>query len=78
MSNPNQPIQGREVNENAGLGQKRVDEPGPGPDQVAPPSSAGGPGSGGGDDAVVSSESSVADRRVTVPGARDKSAGRLS
>lgn len=65
MSKINQPSQGREVHQNAGLGQERVGEPGPGPDQTGLPSSAGGPGSGSGDDAVVQSESSVADRRVT-------------
>ena len=41
---------GRKVNQNAGLGQQRVDEPGPGPDQLAEPGSAGGPGTGAGDD----------------------------
>jgi hypothetical protein len=64
MSKINQPTQGREVDQNAGLGQQRVDEPGPGADETALPPSAGGPGTGGGDDAIVQSESSVADRRV--------------
>ncbi len=42
--------QGRKVDQNGGLGQQRVDEPGPGPDQLAQPGSAGGPGTGSGDD----------------------------
>jgi len=42
--------QGRTVHDNAGLGQKRVDETGPGPDQNALPPTAGGPGTGSGDD----------------------------
>lgn len=43
------PTQGRPVHENAGIGQERVGEPGPAPDQTGLPPAAGGKGSGSGD-----------------------------
>ena len=49
MTEQDRPDQGRKVDQNGGLGQQRVDEPGPGPDQTAQPGSAGGPGTGSGD-----------------------------
>ena len=52
MPKVNTPTDGRGVHRSAGLGQVRVGEPGPGPDQTNPfPPSAGGPGPGSGDDA---------------------------
>jgi hypothetical protein len=48
--------QGREGDRNAGLGQQRVGEEGPGPDQTARSPAAGGPGSGAGDDAETNAE----------------------
>jgi hypothetical protein len=48
----NQPSQGDPAALNAGLGQQRVGETAPGPDQTARPASAGGPGSGSGDAAA--------------------------
>jgi hypothetical protein len=57
MTDTEKPVQGRKVDQNAGLGQIRVDEPGPGADQLAAPSSAGGPGAGSGDAAQASAGS---------------------
>ena len=52
MGKINTPTDGRGVHQSAGLGQVRVGEPGPGPQQTHPfPPSAGGPGPGSGDDA---------------------------
>jgi len=52
MAKINTPTEGRGVHQTAGLGQVRVGEPGPGPQQTHPfPPSAGGPGPGSGDDA---------------------------
>lgn len=43
------PVEGRLVHENAGIGQQRVGEPGPAPRQKAErPPAAGGPGTGSG------------------------------
>jgi hypothetical protein len=45
------------ANQNAGIGQERVGEPGPAPRQKAErPPTAGGPGTGSGDDAITNSE----------------------
>jgi len=57
MADPDRPAQGRKVDQNAALGQARVVEPGPGPDQTAAPASAGGPGTGAGDAAQTPAES---------------------
>lgn len=63
--------QGRQVHQNAGIGQERVDEAGPAPRQTSRrPPTAGGPGSGSGATAKANNEDQQARSGPDVYGRR--------
>lgn len=70
MEDINQPSQGDPAAQGAGVGQQRVGETGPGPDQTASPFGTGPSGPGAGDSASdATAETERGPARQTEPGA---------